>query len=92
MKGEKNMNKFEKFKFEKFKKESRNKKLENDKLIFEEYRYSRALKCYLGKQIIKSEFNIYSILLTEKHKNEKIKWTNTIITNNFLNALKKLEL
>ena len=86
------MNKIEKYHLEKFKKESKKLNLENDKIIFEEYRYSRALKCYLGKQIIKSEYNIYSILLTEKHKNEKIKWTNTIITDNLLNALKKLEL
>lgn len=84
------MNKVEKFKFEKFKKESRNLKLESDKIIFEEYHYSRTLKCFLGKQIIKSEYNLYSILITEKQKNEKIKWTNTIITDNFLNALKNL--
>ena len=86
------MNKIEKYQLEKFKKESKKLNLENDKIIFEEYHYSRALKRYLGKQIIKSEYNIYSILLTEKNKNEKIKWTDTIITNNFLNALKKLEL
>ena len=86
------MNKIEKFNFEKFKKETKKLNLENDKIIFEEYRYSRTLNCFLGKQIIKGEYNIYTILLTEKQKNEKMKWTNTIITENFLNALKKLEL
>ena len=84
------MNKIEKYNLEKFKKESKKLNLENDKIIFEEYRYSRTLNCFMGKQIIKSEYNIYSILTTEKQKNEKIIWTSTIITDNFLNALKKL--
>lgn len=84
------MNKTEKFNLEKFKKESKNLNLESDKIIFEEYHFSRTSNYFIGKQIIKSEYNLYSILTTEKHKNEKIKWINTIITENFLNALKKL--
>ena len=86
------MNKIERFNLEKFKKETKKLNLESDKVIFEEYCYSRTLNCFMGKQIIKSEYNLYSILITEKQKNEKIKWTNTFITDNFLNALKKLEL
>lgn len=84
------MNKIEKFNFKNFKKESRNKKGENDKLIFEEYHFSRTLNYFLGKQIIKCGYNFYLILITEKHKNEKITWETIIITENFLNALKKL--
>ena len=86
------MNKFEKFKFEKFKKESRNKKLENDKLIFEEYHFSRTLNYFLGRQIIEKEYKIHAILITEQRYDEKMTWSEIIITNNFLNALKKLEL
>lgn len=84
------MNKIEKFNLEKFKKESRNLSLESDKIIFEEYYFSKRNNYFLGKQIIKNEYKLYSILITEKWGNETMKWSNIIITENFLNELKKL--
>lgn len=84
------MNKAEKFKLDKFKEKSRNIKLESDKLIFEEYYYSRTLNYFLGRQIIEKKYNLHAILLTEQRYDEKITWTETIITKDFLNALKKL--
>ncbi len=85
------MNKVEKFNLEKFKKETKNLNLESDKIIFEEYYFSKTQNYFLGKQIIENnKYKLYSILITEKHKNEKMTWTNTVITENFLNALKKL--
>ncbi|NLK11723.1 MAG: hypothetical protein GX317_12395 [Staphylococcus equorum] len=84
------MNKIEKFNFEKFKKKSRNIKLESDKIIFEEYFFSRTLNYFLGKLIIDKKDGIHSILITEQHENKKITWTEQIITENFLKALKNL--